>query len=431
MKLGTAASASGRLFTNRDFRLLFLGQASSMLGDGIVPIALAFAVLDVTGSATSLGLVLAAGAIPTVLLVLLGGVSADRSSRRRVMLVSDLVRAVSQGTLALLLLLGAADLLHMVILAAVWGIAAAFFRPAYSGIVPEIVPTENLQRANGILGLSRNVGSVVGPSVGGVLVASVGSGVGLLVDACTFVISAIAIALMSRESAKIRGTTGSVLHDLRAGWTDFRSRTWLVAVVVWAALFHLAVLAPYQVLGPVVARQSLGGAAAWGIISGAFGAGAVAGGVLALRLRITHDLVVACSALLLFALPLALLAVPATTILIASSAFLAGAGTSVFGVLFTTAMQERVPLESLSRVSSYDWMGSLALLPLGLILAGPLAEATSARAVLTGGAVWMVLSTVVVLHVGDVRQKRPVAGATPAPAAPRDTTGPSQTSSGG
>lgn len=388
----------------RDFRLLFAGQATSMLGDGIVPVAVAFTVLELSGSASALGLVLAAGSLPTVLLVLVGGVAADRLSRRWVMQVSDAVRAVTQGTIAFLLLTDAAELWHLVVLIGIWGTGAAFFRPAYVGIVPEVVAPEHLQQANGLLGVSRNFGTILGPALAGVLVATIGPGWAFAVDAATFAVSAICVAAMSRVRSVARDSSQTMLTELREGWVEFTSRGWLVAVVVWAALFHFAVLAPFQVLGPVVSESSLGGAGAWGVISAALGAGSVAGGLVVLRLRVTRPLVVACFGLVTFAAPLALLAIPASTALVALGALVAGAGVSVFSVLFMTVMQEQVPLESLSRVSAYDWFGSLALLPIGLALVGIVADATSTSAVLVFGATWMVVSTVAVLCSVDVRR---------------------------
>lgn len=406
-RAGRRPSRRREAFASRDFRLLFAGQATSLLGDGIVPVAVAFAVLDLTGSATALGLVLAAGSIPTVLLVLVGGVAADRLSRRWVMQISDVVRAATQGTIAVLLLTGTAELWHMVVLTAVWGTGAAFFRPAYSGIVPEVVGPEHLQQANGLLGVTRNLGSIAGPAVAGVLVATIGPGWAFAVDAATFAVSAVFIAAMSHTRPAASGTSDGMATELREGWAEFTSRGWLVAIVVWAALFHLAVLAPFQVLGPVIADSSLGGASAWGVISAALGAGSVAGGLLALRLRVTRPMVVACLGLVAFAAPLALLAIPAPTILVAAGALLAGAGASVFGVLFTTVMQEQIPLESLSWVSAYDWLGSLALLPVGLALVGTVADSTSTSAVLAFGAIWMVVSTAAVLCSAGVRRITP------------------------
>lgn len=391
-------------FATRDFRLLFAGQATSLLGDGIVPVAVAFAVLELTGSATALGLVLAAGSVPTVLLVLFGGVAADRLSRRRVMQVSDAVRAATQGTIAVLLLTDAAELWHMIVLTGIWGTGAAFFRPAYSGIVPEVVAPEHLQQANGLLGVSRNLGSILGPAVAGVLVATIGPGWAFAVDSATFAVSAMCVAAMSQVRPAAGRSSETMLTELREGWDEFTSRGWLVAVVVWAALFHFAVLAPFQVLGPVVAESSLGGASAWGVISAALGVGSVTGGLIALRLRVTRPMVVACFGLVTFAVPLALLAIPASTPVVAAGALFAGAGASVFGVLFTTVIQEQVPLESLSRVSAYDWLGSLALLPIGLALVGTVADSTSSSAVLVFGAIWMVASTVAVLGSVGVRR---------------------------
>lgn len=404
------APAERPLLRRRNFALYFAGQSLSLLGDAVTPVALAFAVLDVSGSPAALGAVLAAGMAPTVVLVLLGGVVADRVQRRRLMLVCDAVRSLAQGSLALLLLTGTARLWHIIVIQLVSGTGAAFFRPASTGLLPEIVDAGSLPRANGLLGLSTNVSYALGPAVAGTLVALVGSGWALLVDALTFTASTATLAAVraGRGTQLTGAERPSMLADLAAGWNEFRSRTWLWAIVLWSTPVHLLVLPAMAVLGPVVALRGLGGAPAWATIAACSGIGAVIGGVLSLRIQPRRLLLTACVPLAAEGLPPLLLAGPAPVPAIAAAALLGGVGASMFNIYFLTAMQQQVPAESLSRVSSYDWLGGVALLPLGYALAGPVAALTSVRAVLVAAGVWMLTSTLLLLTVPSVRDLRAV-----------------------
>lgn len=260
------------------FRLLLAGRAISSLGDRLAPVALAFAVLELTGSVTDLGLVIAAQTIPLIALVLFGGVWADRLPRRLVMLASDAVRALAQAISAVLLLTGSARIWELILLQALYGAAEAFFGPASSTVVAETVSVGELQPANAMLGLADNAASIAGPAFAGVIVATTGPGWGLAADAATFLISGgflLALRLEGPEPERRRST----LVELREGWRAFSSRTWLWATVVFFTLYMALVYAPFQVLGPAVARSHLGGAGAWAAISAALGAGAVAGGL--------------------------------------------------------------------------------------------------------------------------------------------------------
>lgn len=405
----SAVAATGSVLRERGFRLYFAGQATSVIGDALVPVALAFAVLGVTGSATALGLVLAAGTVPTVVFVLFGGVWADRLLPRRVMIASDLVRALAQGGIAALLLAGRATLAELMILTAVWGAAAAFFRPASTRALPDLVAGARLQEANGLMSTARNSANVLGPALAGILVASAGAGVALAIDAATFVVSALSLAAIGGHFARPAPAAGgaaqpSMLAELRGGWHEFVSRRWLFAIVVWASLFHFFVLAPYFVLGPLIAKTQLGGAGAWAAIATAFGAGTIAGSLLAMRVKTRRTLLFAVVPLALFALPVLALAFGAPVVVDAPAALLGGLGIGIFGVLFGTAMQRDVPREVLSRVSAYDWLGSLALLPLGFAVSGPVAQAFGVAPTLFVAAGWMLLSTLVLLLVPDVRR---------------------------
>lgn len=388
----------------REFRRLWIGQAVSAFGDQLVPVALAFAVLDLTGSASDLGLVLAAQTVPLVAFMLAGGVWADRLRRQRVMLVSDVVRSAAQGLTAALLLSGAVRVWQLIALQAVYGTAQAFFHPASTGLVPQTVSAPRLQQANALLGLSHSASGIAGPAVAGVLVATVGPGLAIAVDAGTFAVSVWFLALLRPvERGRPEPTGRSFLADLRSGWDEFRSRSWLWVSVLQFSSFFLIVLGPYLVVGPAIARRSLGGASAWAIIRAAAGIGSVVGGAVSLRVRPRHPLYAAFLASVAWIPQLALLALAAPALAIAACALLGAAAMTFSATLWFTVLQEHIPPESISRVSAYDWTGSFLFLPLGYALAGPVAGWIGSEATLLFGAGWMVASTLAVLAVPSVR----------------------------
>lgn len=385
------------------FRLLFLGQAVSSLGDRLVPVALAFAVLDLTGSVTDLGIVLAAQTVPLVVFVLLGGVWADRLPRQRVMLGSDAVRALAQGASALLLLEGRAHVWQLAVLQAVYGAAEAFFGPASTAVVPQTVEGSDLQQANALMSLSGNVAAVLGPAFAGVIVATIGAGWGLAIDGATFVASAVFLAMMRVEPVLL-AARASTLAELRAGWHAFRSRTWLWVTVVYFTLFIGFVYAPLLVLGPQVARTSLGGAGAWAAIATALGLGSLVGGLIGFRWRPRYPLRVAFLAFLIAGPALfGLLAAHAPLPLIVAAALVDGASGPLFNTLWYTALQREVPANELSRVSSWDYLGSVGMLPAGQAISGPVGEAIGISTTLyLAGALFLVL-LLAVLAVPAVR----------------------------
>jgi predicted MFS family arabinose efflux permease len=389
----------------RRFRLLFAGRAVSDLGDKLVPVALAFAVLELDHSASALGLVFAARMIPMVVLVLVGGVWADRLPRNVVMLTADGVRAVTQALVAVLLLTGRAEVWHLMVLMALYGAAQAFFDPASTGLVPQTVSRERLQQANGLLQLSRSTANVVGPALGGVLVATVGAGWAFAADSVTFVVSAAFLALLRLER-ETRDARRRFVADLVEGWREFASRTWVWASVAHFAFFHLLVLAPFWVLTPIVAKEELGGAGAYATILSAMGIGSILGGLLALRVEPRRPLAVAF-AIILFEVPLYLaLAAVAPVVLIAAFALVGSVAMNFASTLWLTVLQTNVPERALSRVSSYDWLGSLVFLPAGYVLAGPAAEAFGIAETLVFAACWSVASTLVLLSLDSIRGVR-------------------------
>jgi hypothetical protein len=389
----------------RRFRLLFAGRAISDFGDKLVPVALAFAVLGLEHSASALGLVFAARMIPMVVLLLVGGVWADRLPRHFVMVVADVVRAVTQALAAALLITGRAEVWHLMVLMAVYGAAQAFFDPASTGLVPQTVSRPRLQQANGLLQLSRSTSSVIGPAVAGVLVATVGPGWAFAADSATFVISAAFLAVL-RIEREARAVHTRFLADLVEGWREFASRTWVWASVTYFAFFHLLVLAPFWVLTPIVAKDELGGAGAYATILAAMGIGSILGGIVALRVEPPRPLA-AAFAMVLLEVPLYLAVAGAAPVaLIAAFAFVGATGLNFASTLWLTVLQANVPERALSRVSSYDWLGSLVFLPVGYLLAGPVAAVVGTAETLVFAAVWTLVSTSVLLSLEAVRSVR-------------------------
>jgi Transmembrane secretion effector len=396
------------------FRNFFFARAFSMLGDAIVPVALAFAVLDIEQSASALGLVLASYTVPRVVLIMFAGVWADRLPRDLLMIATDLLRFAAQGTAAILLISGSAEIWHLIALNLVQGVGASFFVPASTGLVPQVISPGRLQEANGLLSLTGSSFEVLGPVLAGVFVATVGSGWALAVDATTFLVSA-AFLMRLRLPERLPRMAESFLTELRGGWREFFSRTWLWVDGFYSALGNMVVLAPVWALGPLVAEESLDGATSWAAIVTAFGLGSVVAGAAVIRFKPDRPIFAGVAVLSLLALPPALLAIPAPTAAIAAGAFAAGFGLIFFNTLFETTVQEQVPGEALSRVAAIDWMLSLALYPLGLVLAGFVAEAIGTGPTLAIAAVWAVASTAIVLMVPGVRAVHRRAATIPAP----------------
>ncbi len=391
----------------RRFRLLWLGQATSTLGDGLVPVALSFAVIKtLDGSPTELGLVLAAHTLPLVLFVLAGGVWADRLPRQIVMLVSDVIRGAVQATIAVLLLSGAAEIWHLAVLIAIYGSAEAFFQPAATGLVPATISPQRLQQANALLGLSRSMAFVIGPAIAGVVAATTNPGIVFVVDAATFAVSAASLALLRLSRSRREGERQSFLADLKGGWHELVTHTWLWVIVAWASTFLCIVIAPFLTLGPVIAKESLGGAAAWGLIAAGWGTGSLCGGLLALRWKPARPMFVCTIFTLLIAPAVALLALRAPAPVIALAQAIGGLGMGLFGALWQTTLQQHVREEALSRVSAWDWMGSFAFLPLGFVLAGPVSNAIGISTTLWVSVGYLVASTLAVMLVPSVRNLR-------------------------
>ena len=386
----------------RSFRLLFFGRTTSFIGNAFANVALAFAVLDLTGSRADLGFVLAARMLPQVLFLLVGGIWADRLPRHRVMVFSNVVSGLSQGTIAVLLLTGEAEIWHVAVLAAVNGLSTAFFFPAATGIVPQTVSRGMLQQANAILRLGQNASWIGGAALGGLVVAATSPGIGIAVDAASFLIAALLLAMI-RLPATLRMEGSNFLGELKEGWREFSSRTWLWVIVIQFGFVNAVLLGVEGVLGPAVAKEHLGGAAAWGLILTAQSLGLVAGGLLLLRLR-PRRLLFAGTIGFLLTIPFMLgLAGPLPVVALIALAAIAGIGNETFGIMWDTTMQQEIPQEKLSRVYSYDALGSFVLIPLGVAIVGPVSEVLGTRETILGAAAISLTATLAVLLVHDVR----------------------------
>lgn len=385
----------------REFRLLFIGQAVSLLGDGMVGVALAFAVLDLTGSVTDLGIVFAARLIPLVLFLLVGGVFADRFPRRAVMVSADLVRLASQGTIAALLISGHATIPALILTQAAYGTATAFFNPASTGLIPMVISPGRLQQANALRGLAMASGNVAGPALAGVIVAVSTPGWALAADSASFGVSAIFLSLL-RLPVRDKLPVKPFLFELREGWHEVASRTWVWSFLAYAGVANMAA-SVFLILGAYVAKQDLGGAGAWALIVAAFGAGSILGGVVALQIKPRRPMLAASLGSALFALPPALLALHVPAWGVAAGGLFSGMAGSISNPLWETTLQRHIPARALSRVSAYDWLASLALAPVGQVLVGPVSAAIGIDATLWGAAAILVVGAVGVISVHDIR----------------------------
>lgn len=385
------------------FRKLFFGRSISLLGSAFAPVALAFAVLDdLDGSPSQLGIVLAAIWVPQIVFVLIGGIWADRLPRNLVMVATDLVMAATQGTVALLLITGTAELWHLVALQLVRGVANSFFFPASTGIVPSVVSAARLQQANALLRMTHSGGQIVGAAGAGLVVAGVGAGWALALDSVTFVASA-AFLVGIRLPRRAPSEAPSFARELREGWGEFASRTWLWAIVVQFLFVNGFAHSALLVLGPVIAKEELGGAAVWGLILSSEAAGLVIGGVIALRWRPRRLLLVASLAIFVFAPTPILLAAAAPVPALVLAMVALGIGFELFGVFWDTTLQQQIPRDRLSRVSSWDALGSFVAIPIGLTLVGPLSDTIGVDATLVAASCLTVVATALVLLSRDVR----------------------------
>jgi MFS family permease len=354
-----------------DFRRFFVGNATSLLGDGMAGVAISFAVIHLTGSAADLGYVLSARSFSVISTLIFGGVIADRFPRLRVMITADLARFLTQAATATLLVTGHALLWELMLLQAALGAGSAIFNPAVTGLMPSLVGSGMLQQANALRGLAMSAGYIAGPAAAGIIVTAASPGWAIAVDAATFAVSASQLARL-RPRAAASPSRASFLRDLRNGWTELRAHTWLWTFVV-SCSFNNACYSAFLVLGPAVTARSHDGAAQWATLLAALGIGSLLGGAVAIRIQPRRPLLAAALAVALFPLPTLGLAARAPIIAVAVLCVLAGAGTTVSNTLQETTVQRHVRPDALSRISAFELMGSLASQPVGQTAAGPLA----------------------------------------------------------
>jgi Major Facilitator Superfamily len=390
---------------DRRFAILFANRALSVLGAAFAPVALAFGVLGLPGAtASTLSIVLTAEAVPMIAFMLLGGVIGDRLPRNRVMMGGTLFVAFAFLALGLMMLTGWAPVPAMVVAAAVSGFGVAVFFPSMTGIVPEVVAAERLQTANALLGIGANASRIAGFVLGGGTVVLIGPGAALVVSAGLFAAAAGLLAALRLPLRTQPAAPSSFVADLRDGWREFRSHQWLWVIVAQFSFLVMAFQAAHGVLGPVVAKQDLGGAAAWSAVLSGEAVGTMVGVLIALRFRPKRPMLVATLATAPMATPFLALGLHAPLWIVVAGAMVLGICFDIFGVLWQTTMQREIPAESLSRVSSYDMLGSLMFGPIGLLAAGPVAVVVGARPALIGCGVLIVLSTFAALAAPGVRR---------------------------
>jgi DHA3 family tetracycline resistance protein-like MFS transporter len=410
-----------RALRSRPFAWLWVGQTISSLGNGAFYTAIAWQVLVLTGSATAMGAVLVAQSVPRLLFMLMGGVLADRLPRRLVLLVSDVARALAVGAIAVLGMLNLLQLWHLVALALCFGLAEAFFFPAYQSIPPQLVEVEALPSANALTAAGRQLSQLAGPALGAGFVAWVGPSAAFGFDGATFVFSALCLLFVQlpRVARAEAGTRRpSMLRDVREGLGYVLRSPWLWVTIVIASMGNVGT-APFVVALPKLVKDVYG-AEVW--LLGAALAISAAGALLAtLVIGQLHHLrrrgLLAYSGTIVAALGLAAFGVPAVlaqlglavpresgvvVVLVGAGGF--GAGLSVFGIIWDTVLQELIPVEMLGRVSSIDFLGSFALMPIGLGLVGVLADQVGAAWVFIGGGALNLALNLLALTVKGIRE---------------------------
>ncbi|GGY54293.1 MFS transporter [Streptomyces xanthochromogenes] len=391
-------------WAGRNYTLLTAAAVVTNLGSQGALIAAAFAVLQSGGGAGDVGLVAAARTVPLVLFLLIGGALADRLPRHRVMVAANTLNFLSQGAFAILVLTGDPRLWQMMALTALGGVGQAFFGPASEGMLMSSVSGAEAGRAFAFYRMAMHGAGIGGAALGGALIAVLGAGWVLAIDAAAFAVAGALRAFLDVSHIPPREAGGGMISDLREGWREFVSRPWLWSIVVQFAVVNAVVAAAEAVYGPLVARDRLGGPGPWGLALAAFGLGTVLGAFLMMRWKPRRLLLAGSLCVFPLALPSAALAVPLPVGALAAVMLLTGVAIEVFGVSWMTALNQEIPEDKLSRVSAYDWLGSIAMVPLATALAGPAQSAVGRAGALWGCSALVVLLTAAVLCVPDVRR---------------------------
>ncbi|MFB7363817.1 MFS transporter [Streptomyces hydrogenans] len=405
----TKRSASPRAarrpeWAGRNYVLLTASTIVTSLGAHGALIATTWAVFESGGDAGDVGLVAMARFLPLVFFLLIGGAVADRIPRHRVMVAANALNFVSQAVFAVLVLSGTAEIWQMMVLTGLCGTGQAFFNPAAEGMLMSSVTGEQASRAFAFYRMAMHGAGIGGAALGGALVAFVGPGWVLAVDAGAFAVAGALRAFLDVSGIPDRKPGGGLFADLREGWQEFIGRPWLWSIVAQFSVVVALIGAVEAVYGPLVAKEELGGATPWGIALAGYGVGTVAGAVLMTRWKPRRMLLVGTLGVFPIALPSAALAIPLHAVGLTLVMFVSGVAMEIFGVSWMTTMHQEIPEEKLSRVSAYDWFGSTALLPLSTALAGPAETAFGRTASLWGAVVLMTVVTALVLLVPDVRR---------------------------
>lgn len=381
---------------HRPFRLLAAGRTISALGNAIAPIALAFAVLDLTGSVATLGLVVGARSLTNVLFLLFGGVIADRLPRSVVLVGSSWCSAFAQAAIATLVLTHTASIPLLMTFSAINGISSAFALPASSALTAQTVPLPWMRQAVALLRLGTNTAMIAGASMAGVLIAFTSSGLGLAADAASFAIAGCCFALIKSGAAAAPATAPSFLAELRQGWTEFTARTWVWLSVAGFCFINAAISAGTNVLGPAVADASIG-RGAWGFVLATQTAGLLIGALIGLRIRPQRPLLVGTAAMSATALIPLILAIQPHTLLLCIAALLSGIGLELFSIAWDVSLQQHIPPARLARVFSYDALGSFIAVPFAHITIGPFSQAVGTTAALiTAAAITLTAITLMI-----------------------------------
>jgi MFS family permease len=394
----------------RNFAWYYASRFSNTLGSMMASIALTFAVLDLTDSASALGQVLAARTVPMVIFLLFGGVIADRFPRTLILQLSNLLSAATQGLVAYLVLSGQAELWMIIVLEIANGTVSAVSFPAMASMVPQLVRRDQLQSANALLSLSRGGLTIVGPTIGALLVVTVGSGWALAVDALTWFVAAVLMLPMKIPARPPRAERTSTVVELREGWTLFRTTTWLWVVVLAFSALNMIHTGAWFTLGPAVAKGTIG-EQGWGFVLSAESVGLVLMTVVLLRVRMRRPLLYGMLGCSLMAVPMVVLGIEPHLVLLIATTLVAGAGIEVFSIAWNLAMQENIEDDMLSRAYSYDALGSFVAMPVGQLLYGPLGEAFGYREVLLWSGVAYAAIALLTLSSRSVRtmERQPLA----------------------
>ena len=383
------------------FRWFYLARTISYFGSSMTPVALAFAVLQAPHGQHLLGLILGAELLPNVIMVLIGGSLADRYRRDVLIQLASLGSGLTQAGIAAVVLTGSSPY-WILPLAVVSGVIGAFTAPAVRGIVPEVVEKGYISEANALLNTSRSVAKVVGPAAAGVLVASVGGGWGIAVDALSFVLAALCMARV-RIPSHPPASTESLLHQMQEGWAYFRQKRWIWSITGAWTFMNFLQMGAWRVLGPIIAVHSFG-SLGWGFALSFQAVGLLLASLAMLRFKLTRPLRDGMAAAALLGIPMVVLGQGLALPYLMAATTIAGIGSTIASIAWDTSLQQGVPQDKLSRVMAFDDFGSYAAIPLGVILAVPAAERLGLHAVVRGAGLAFIAMALLPLSLRLVRR---------------------------